>query len=109
MKKFTAGQKVILKANADEGWPEETGKFVGYEDKGGFPDMCVVMVDDAYRRSPTDDGLREILLEGIEAAPAKKGGNGLAPWHPFVATPNKGTCGSCGRPRSSPIHNAMGG
>lgn len=56
------GQKVTLKANAKEGWPEERAKYLGTSGRG----MHCVCVDRKYRRSITDDGLREVATNQIE-------------------------------------------
>ena len=57
------GQRVRLKPNTDEGWPEEFGVILGEEENGTY----MVEVDRRYRTGKFDDGLREVLSEDIEA------------------------------------------
>lgn len=54
MSKFKKGQRVKLKANEQEGWPEEQGMIVGLD---GEDDLYVVRVDTKYRMTH-DDGFR---------------------------------------------------
>lgn len=61
--KFTEGQRVRLRANFTEGWPEEFGEVVAVEDGN---DMYVVRVDQKYW-DPGDDGLREVSSDQMEA------------------------------------------
>ena len=58
MNEFKEGDRVVLEANEEEGWPEEHGVFLDYEDD--YPGMCMVSVDKKYRAGRGDDGLREI-------------------------------------------------
>ena len=60
---FGEGQRVILLANEEEGWPEERGIVVEYEGD----DTYIVAVDDKYRDGPGDDGIREIMVEFLAA------------------------------------------
>ena len=64
MARFKKGQRVVLPANAEEGWKEERGEFVGYEKGNG---MCIVSVDQKYRALRADDGLREVETKYIQA------------------------------------------
>lgn len=68
MAKFKEGDRVILLANKEEGWPREEG--VVLDDENG---SCVVEVDRKYRDGPSDDGLRDgVPYESMKAAGAKK-------------------------------------
>lgn len=60
--RYHEGQRVILKANEEEGWPEERGVIDGPSGRK----MWVVTVDKKFRE-PGDDGLREIHEDGLEA------------------------------------------
>jgi len=57
MSKFKGGDRIVLKAVPEEGWLEEHGVFIEYEQ--GYPSMCCVRVDRTHRAGPRDDGIRE--------------------------------------------------
>lgn len=59
--KLRIGQKVVLKANKEEGWPREEGRYIG---RSG--NALMVEVFPRYRDSGDDDGLREVTLSQIE-------------------------------------------
>ena len=59
---FMRGQKVKLKADAEEGWPEEFGTVDGKSGKTTY----IVTVDKKYRQGGADDGLREVSLDQLE-------------------------------------------
>lgn len=61
MAKFKEGDRVVLPANVEEGWPEERGTVQGAELNGT---LCVVL-DALYRESEADDLLREVLAEDV--------------------------------------------
>lgn len=63
MKKFREGQRVILKADPDEGWPEQRGVVDGPSGKTTY----IITVDKKYREDKYDDGLRECYYEDLEA------------------------------------------
>jgi hypothetical protein len=63
LSKFKEGQKVILLANEEEGWPEETGTVSAVEPK----DMYVVDLDQKYIVDEDDDGVREVHASGMKA------------------------------------------
>lgn len=56
------GQKVTLKANKREGWPEQRAKYMGTSGK----ECHMVTLDKKYRNSKTDDGLREVSTAQIK-------------------------------------------
>ncbi len=58
------GDRVTLKANAEEGWPEEKATIL--EDVDDEDDTTVVQVDDEFLEDGMDDGLREITIDQIE-------------------------------------------
>jgi hypothetical protein len=57
---YTSGQRVILKANKKEGWPEEQGYFIGMSGKN------VAQVQVEPDDFDDDDGLREVALSQIK-------------------------------------------
>ena len=62
--KFTAsdeGKRVILKANKEEGWPEERGTITTVQGRKG---MLIVKIDDKYIKG-NDDGIREIHQDDV--------------------------------------------
>jgi len=61
--KFKEGQRVKLLADAEEGWPEEIARIIEYEGN----DLYCVRVESEYLDGPDDDGLREVLIENMEA------------------------------------------
>jgi hypothetical protein len=61
--KFIIGQRVILKANRKEGWPEERGIFEGTSGRT----TAVVQIDDEFIQGPDDDGLREVSIDQLRA------------------------------------------
>lgn len=61
MNKFREGQRVILPANVEEGWPEERGTVLGGDDG-----VYVVRVD-VYGSAEDPDGLREVSEEDMRA------------------------------------------
>jgi hypothetical protein len=60
--KFKDGDHVILPADAEEGWEEELATVIGEEENG------TLMVEVDVRLSCTDDGLREVAVEGVRLA-----------------------------------------
>lgn len=60
--KIKEGTPVRLKANIKEGWPRQTGYYIGPSGRG----VSVVQLDDRYLRSFNDDGLREVEDNTIE-------------------------------------------
>jgi hypothetical protein len=56
---FKRGQKVVLKADAEEGWNEESGIIIEVE-KGG---MLIVKVE---AQDEDDDGIREVSKDQIK-------------------------------------------
>ena len=65
---FKPGDRVRLKANPAEGWPEEEAIVVADEGAGGNPnykDHYLVEVEAVYGDT-MDDGLREVTIEQME-------------------------------------------
>lgn len=56
------GNRVRLKPNPREAWPEEFGRYEGSSGNG----CCVVKVDERFRCGPGDDGLREVTFTQVE-------------------------------------------
>jgi hypothetical protein len=64
---FNPGDRVRLKANPAEGWPEQEAIVVRDEGAGGNPnykDHYLVEVD--VYEGDMDDGLREVVAEDME-------------------------------------------
>jgi hypothetical protein len=61
---FKEGQKVRLKPNKSEGFPEEFGKIESVDDVGHG--AIVIVVDKKYRDGAEDDGIREVTPDQIE-------------------------------------------
>jgi hypothetical protein len=61
--KFKKGQRVRLKADPVEGFPEEVGTVDGPDGNGTY----VVTVDSQYRIGKFDDGLREVTPDQMVA------------------------------------------
>jgi len=61
--KFSEGDRVILKANKREGWPEERGEVESDEVDNG---TLMVRVDECYRGEDDGDGLREPTLNQLK-------------------------------------------
>lgn len=59
---FKKGDRVILKANKREGWPEERAEVLGGPDNGAW----MVRVDECYRSEDDGDGLREVELSQLK-------------------------------------------
>ena len=67
MAKFKEKEKVILKANVEEGWPEELGVIVEVEDQDNYPGMYVVqIIETPLKMEESDDGIREIHENSLE-------------------------------------------
>ncbi len=60
--RFKEGDRVILKANKREGWPEERAEVLGGPDHGAW----MVRVDECYRNDGDGDGLREVGLNQLK-------------------------------------------
>lgn len=66
MAKFKAKDKVILKANAEENWPEELGVIIKVEDQNKYPGMYIVqIIETPLEMKDNDDGIREIHEDNI--------------------------------------------
>lgn len=66
---YTQGQRIILKANEQEGWPEEAATLLETVVLGADEDPShrVTMVEVAERQGKQDaDGLREVTLDQIK-------------------------------------------
>ena len=63
MKKLVEGMRVKLKADEEEGWPEEFGTLCGIDKNGR---TGVVRLDKEYWSEEEYDGLRDITLDQIE-------------------------------------------
>lgn len=65
--KFSEGQRVRLKPNHEEGWPEEFGEVCGGEELD-WGNSYIVQVDEYYRNvdGDGDDGLREVTEDQME-------------------------------------------
>ncbi len=64
MKKLVVeGMRVKLKANEEEGWPEEFGILSGIDENGR---TAVVTLDKEFWSEEEFDGLREVTLDQIE-------------------------------------------
>jgi hypothetical protein len=59
---YTYGQRVRVKPNKREGWPELFGRYVDTYTNG----MCCIVVDRKYRHDHSDDGTREVALSSID-------------------------------------------
>lgn len=57
MAKFKAKDKVVLKANKEEGWSEEQAVIITVQNQNKYPGMYLVAVDP---ENEYDDGIREI-------------------------------------------------
>lgn len=57
MSRFKPEDRVILKADEEEGWPEEKGTVLCTP---GKDDVYVISVDDEYLIDGDDDGIREV-------------------------------------------------
>ena len=68
--KLKEGQKVRLKPNKSEGWPEEFGVIESIDDIDN--DVIMVRVDKKYRDDASDDGLREVGEKQIEVQSGKE-------------------------------------
>jgi hypothetical protein len=65
---FPEGTRVKLKADEQEGWPEQYGTSLGRE---GDSDVWMVSLDEEYRDKACkfyDDGLREVTVDQLERA-----------------------------------------
>jgi hypothetical protein len=61
MAKFKEGDKVVLKANLEEGWSEQSGIVSVVEDQIKYPGMYLVAVDpEDDPEDEFDDGIREV-------------------------------------------------
>jgi hypothetical protein len=60
--KIDEGKRVVLKANDDEGWPEQRGVLIEVCKHG----MLMIQVDAQYATEKGDDGLRETHEDGVE-------------------------------------------
>ena len=66
MAKFKAKDKVILKANTEENWPEELGVIIEVQDQNKYPGMYIVQViETPLEMEDNDDGIREIHEDNI--------------------------------------------
>lgn len=65
---FMEGDYVRLKANPDEGFPEEFGvvEWDEGEPNAHGQHFYTVKVDDKYREGPEDDGVREVTSDQME-------------------------------------------
>lgn len=65
---FKVGDRVILPANAEEGWPEERGEVIEVQDQAQWPGMLVVGVDEEYlgNDGDDDDGIREVHENDVQ-------------------------------------------
>ena len=59
MASFRPGDRVILAADPEEGWPEERGEVQGKSGKTTW----IVQVDEEFRQDGFDDGLREVTAD----------------------------------------------
>lgn len=57
------GDRIILKANKREGWPEERAEVESGEVENG---TLMVRVDECYREEDDGDGLREVTLSQVK-------------------------------------------
>lgn len=65
---FKPGDRVRLKANPTEGWPEEMATVILDEGAGGremYKDHYLVELDDVYV-GDADDGIREVTIDQME-------------------------------------------
>ncbi len=61
MSKFKENDKVILKANAEESWPEELGVVTVVQDQNKYPGMYIVQITETpLVMDEDDDGIREV-------------------------------------------------
>ena len=61
--------RVVLSANAEEGWPREEGvieEVYVMRKPHGDETFLLVRVDERYREDGRDDGLREVMPDQVE-------------------------------------------
>lgn len=59
-----SGDHITLKADEDEGWPEQRGIVEGV-DELSWGTCVTVRLDAEFREDSRDDGLREVTLDQL--------------------------------------------
>ena len=66
--KFKKHNKVILKANIEEGWPEEKGVVIEVQNQNEYPGMYIVqIIETPFKMEESDDGIREVHEDNLIA------------------------------------------